>query len=61
MQTPGTVVAFIFTGRTGPHVRGENLGAIVRSCTDLNVDHRDKQLQEIITDVTNLRAEDYLN
>ncbi|MBE4717276.1 protein kinase family protein [Pseudarthrobacter sp. AB1] len=56
----GHVVSFIFTGRTGPHVRGENLGAIVRRCTDLNVDHRYKQLQEIINDVTNLRAENYL-
>lgn len=57
----GHVVSFIFTGRTAPHVRGMNLGAIIRRCTDLNVENRYQQLQEIINDITNLEAGTYLN
>lgn len=57
----GHVVSFIFTGRTAPHVRGENLGGIVRRCTDLNVADRYQHVKEIIRDVTELRAENYLS
>jgi tRNA A-37 threonylcarbamoyl transferase component Bud32 len=56
----GYIVSFIFTGRTAPHVVGENLGAIVRRCTDLTVENRYQRVQEIISDVTDLKAGNYL-
>jgi serine/threonine protein kinase len=56
----GYILSFIFTGRTAPHVVGENFGAIVRRCTDLTVENRYQRVQEIISDVTDLKAVNYL-
>ncbi|GAA3318862.1 AbiJ-related protein [Arthrobacter ramosus] len=50
----GHVLSFIFTGRKAPHVRGENLGRVVRRCTDLNLEARYKILNEIINEVMGL-------
>ncbi|NSX35348.1 protein kinase family protein [Pseudarthrobacter oxydans] len=56
----GFILSFIFTGKAAPHVAGNNLGGIVRKCTDLVVANRYTAVQEIIDAVAALDKTNYL-
>ncbi|MDD0856631.1 protein kinase family protein [Arthrobacter alpinus] len=55
----GHLISYIFTGRTAPHVTGDNLGGIVRRCTDMDTGNRYQQAQEVLDAVNDLQAENY--
>lgn len=57
INSVGHIISFIFTGRQNLHVSGQNLGSIVRKCTDIVVENRYKSIPEIINDVSTLTGD----